>query len=670
MSTKLLTHPHFIINVDDRSGNEEIVVEESLGLHVPLFFVNAPKGKPNVPVYYQDTNSLKNALGGHIFDESTEYFGVDSIFLETCFSKQGGFVVRLSPEDAKTANILLECHLTKDVDVIQYQRDEFGGIVRDVDGNPVPVIDSGTSAPVTNKGVKLKWVKRVLDATETHPKEIKPKTVQEDTKTTTIFPVAVSVATSVGKAGNDLGFRFFYDKAIQQSDRLESNKSIEMSFAPVEKDYKDNTPTSIHNRWNNVYTTFMLKPRMFDSKVKQNLSYEQVLEDNYVAGTRSELPMTVYFFEEYIKEIGLSIVDVETNDVNLLDPYMVNPFTCMNLDGYAYHNVVLSTAGNVFFNSSYTIYLEGGDDGSTTRVNHEELIRQFLKMKSYPRLKDKFKFPITHLYDTGYSMDTKEAMIEFMGIRDDVRIEICTQDLSNEINDESEDQSSGVYLRTRALLQVESTEKGTSTCRCGVYAHSGKLYDARYIGYAPAVLDILNKRCTYQSTGFIKGSPKERPNSEVTMFKSLNWTAFDEDNKALFWDSGINYIQHCTRTKLFWPGLRTVHPIESSVLTEWTFVDALVYHKHTLAEAWTMFSDSERTSEDLFPAIQKWINKKCVDKFGTRYPIRVQVYQTEIDAKRGFVLRTSTYMTGRNGKRVWENDIYTLKEDTAFSVEG
>lgn len=667
---KLLPYPHFVINVDDQSGYTEPAEEENLGLHVPMFFVKSPKGTPNTPVYYQDTNSLTKAIGSQVFDKSTEYFGVDSLFLETNFSMQGAFVTRLVPDDSKTSTVLIECHLTKDVDVVQYQRDALGGVKRDAHGDPIPVQDTVTNAPITEKGVKIKYVRRELDpTTESKFKEIKPKTLTVDGKETIVYPVVAGIANNVGKCGDNLGFRLYYDNAEQQSDRMETNKALEYSFAPVEKDYTDSTPTSLWTRWNTAYSTFMLKPKQYDSKVAQNISYKEVLEENYLEGKTSELPMTVYFYEDYIKLIGAAIQTVEVNDTAITDPFMVNILTGLNTKGYSYHHVTFDTNGStVFFNSSYTIYLNGGSDGSIDTESFQELMRQFLTMKTYPRLKDKFKFPITHLYDTGYNMLTKEALIAFLGYRDDIKVELSTQDLGNEINDESEDQSTGVYLRTRALLQVESTLKGVQCCRCGVNAHSGKVYDARWTGYVPATLDILKKRCTYQSTGYMKGEPKERPNSEVTIFKSLNWTAYDEDNKALFWDSGINYIQHCSRKELFYPDLRTVHPVESSVLTEWSFVDAVVYTKHKIASAWTMFSGSTAPAEDLFPAIQKYINDRLTDAFGSRYPLRVKVFQTEVDAKRGFILRVQIYLTGRNGRRVWESEIITLKDETVYST--
>ena len=667
---KLLPYPHYVINVDDQSRYDDAVAEEYLGLHVPLFFGKYAKGPANVPVWCEDTNSLYRIFGKEWTNNATDYFTEETFFVEANFSRQAGFVCRLVPEDAKTASILLEAHVTTGTDVQMYERNQYGVIVKDDNGDPKPLLDA-SNQPVTEAGLKIKWTARALDPnTESRVKSIKPTTTDNgDGTTTTVYPVMAVVSKSAGAYGSNTGFRFYYDPDQQQSDRIATNKALEFSFAAMELDYTSNTPTYIRNRWNNAATEFMIKPKQYDNKVMQNLSYEEVIENNYVADKPSELPYEIYFFEDYVKDIGAAVQAVETNDANLTDPFMVNIFSMTNLDDIQYHHVDVDTsAGAIFFSKSYTIYLQDGDDGSTDRDNYEEMIRHFLEMKTFPRLKDKFKFPLTHLYDTGYSNTTKEALITFLGERDDVRVELATQDISNELNDESEDQSIGLYLRTRALMQVESTVKGTDCCRCGIYAHSGKLYDTRYTGYVPTTLDILTKRCRYQSTGYISGEPKARPRSEVTIFKSLNWTAYDEDNKALFWDSGINYIQHYDRTGFFWPDLRTVYTSDTSVLSEWTFVDAIVYTKHFIRKSWTYFTGSTDPVTELYTAIEKRINTYLHDAFNGRYGLVTKAWRSEEDAKLGYLVRITLYITGRNSARVWEADIVTLKDETVVEL--
>ena len=666
---KLLSYPHFVITVEDQSRNDDVVADDLLGLHVPLFFGRYARGVVNKPIWCPTTNDLYRIFGKEWTDNLTSYFTHESLFIERNFSSQGAFIVRLASEDAMTASILLEAHVTTGVEVIQYKRDEYDKKILDENGDPIPLMNE-SNQPIKEAGVRIKWTSRALDPeTESNIKTLKPTTTDNgDGTTTVVYPVIAAICKYPGLFGNNLGFRFYFNTAEQQNDRLNDNKALEYSFSPIELDYTDNNPRALRDIWNSTYCTFMLKPKQYDSKVMQNISCEEVLQNNYQTDTKSELPFEFYPFTDYVKEIGQKIIDVETNDINLVDPYLVNIFSLTNLDDIEYHHIeVDNSEGSIFFNSNYTIYLQNGSDGDTSQEAYEELIRQFLALDVFPELKDRFRYPITHLYDTGYSNDTKEAMIEFLSLRDDVRVELTTQDLSNEINDASEDQSVGLYLRTRALLQPESTLKGTDCCRASIYCHCGKVYDTRYTGWVPATLDILGKRCEWQSTTYMKGEPKGRPHSEVDIFKSLSWTAFDEDNKNLFWESGINYIQHFNRTGIFWPDLRTVYTSDTSVLSEWSFVDAVVYAKHIIRQVWTIYTGSTTPVEELYTSIENKINDELRKAYNGRYTTRVKAWRSEQDAKLGYLCRVTLYITGRTSQRVWECEIVTFKDETVIS---
>ena len=197
-----------------------------------------------------------------------------------------------------------------------------------------------------------------------------------------------------------------------------------------------------------------------------------------------------------------------------------------------------------------------------------------------------------------------------------------------------------------------------------------KVYDkisTRYTGWVPATLDILGKRCEWQSTTYMKGEPKGRPHSEVDIFKSLSWTAFDEDNKNLFWESGINYIQHFNRTGVFWPDLRTVYTSDTSVLSEWSFVDAVVYAKHIIRQVWTIYTGSTTPVEELYTSIENKINDELRKAYNGRYTTRVKAWRSEQDAKLGYLCRVTLYITGRTSQRVWECEIVTFKDETVIS---
>lgn len=665
---KMLSYPHFVINVEDQSKYDEYVSDDLECLHVPMLFGRYAKGPINKPIWVTRA-TINRIFGKEWSDTLTNYFTHESLFIEKALSGQGVFIVNLKSEDCMTANILVTATVTKGINVVQYERDEYGNRILDENGDPIPKL-SEANQPIMEPGIKIKWSVRTLDPeTEKHVTDVRPVTEdgEEEGSTVTTYPILAAVAKYPGVSGDNLGFRFYFNLDEQQDDRLSDNKALEYSFSPVELDYSDNNPSVIRNTWNQIYSTFMLKPKQFDSKVMQNISCDEVLASNYPTDTDNELPFTFYTYTDYIKEIGQMVIDVETNDLTLTDPYLVNIFSLINLDNTDYHHVESDPDSSIFFNSNYTIYLQNGSDGDTSQDTYEHLIRQFLSLETFPELKDQYRYPITHLYDTGYKNETKEAFIEFLSLRDDVRVELSTQDLTNEINDISEDQSVGLYLRTRALLQPESTLKGTDCCRASIYCHSGTVYDDRYSGYIPLTLDILDKRIKYQSSTYMKGEPKGRPYSEITLFKNLNWVAFDENNKNLFWESGINYIQHFNRTGVFWPDLRTVYTSDTSVLSEWSFVDAIVYAKHIIRKIWTIYTGSTTPVEELFSSIENKVNDYLRKAYNGRYTTRVKAWRNEQDAKLGYLCRLTMYITGRTSMRVFECEIVTFKDETVIA---
>ena len=153
---KLLSYPHFVITVEDQSRNDDVVADDLLGLHVPLFFGRYARGVVNKPIWCPTTNDLYRIFGKEWTDNLTPYFTHESLFIERSFSSQGAFIVRLASEDAMTASILLEAHVTTGVEVIQYKRDEYGKKILDENGDPIPLMND-SNQPIKEAGVRIKW---------------------------------------------------------------------------------------------------------------------------------------------------------------------------------------------------------------------------------------------------------------------------------------------------------------------------------------------------------------------------------------------------------------------------------------------------------------------------------------------------------------------------------
>lgn len=98
------------------------------------------------------------------------------------------------------------------------------------------------------------------------------------------------------------------------------------------------------------------------------------------------------------------------------------------------------------------------------------------------------RYPLTHIYDVGYDLDTKYAILKFLAVRDNCKAIMATQDITKDLNTMEEDQSAGSAIRGRALLQPESTFFGTGCCRAEIFQQAGYLNDTSYKGIVPTTL--------------------------------------------------------------------------------------------------------------------------------------------------------------------------------------
>jgi len=308
-------------------------------------------------------------------------------------------------------------------------------------------------------------------------------------------------------------------------------------------------------------------------------------------------------------------------------------------------------------NANVVEYLQGGSDGSLSKTMLETQTMAFLAGEINPEVGNTFRYPFTHIYDSGYALPTKQAIMSIYGLRDDVKIDFSTQDVANPANTAAQDQSTGSALRTAALLYPESTSFGTQACRASIYQQVGTLSDTQvYTNIVPANLDRMIKRCIFNGTDHVSGEPKGRPNSEVTIFNitSLNWTPASSAQMQLNWSTGLNYIQYCDVSTLFYPDLLSVYPIDTSLLSSDVFVDYTVYLKKIIRRIWTIFVGRDDPPKSLYQDISKAIDAAASVAFNGMITTSTVVSQTAIDTALGYQLTVTTTVSGNMPNRVWK----------------
>lgn len=662
---KKYTYPHADSRIKDESiGNPTAQV--ILPLHRPIVPIRAAKGEVNVIGWYTGAEAIAE-FGEATFDPFSDYYRGEQILLEKAiFQGQGCMLVRLADPNAAKASLVLEAHVTENVEIQQYERDANGGFVYDAQGKTIPLLD-GSNNPLKEVGVKIRHVVRQMLADEV-PGNIQPRTVTVGAETTTIYPLLDVVYRSPGLFGNKAGIKFYFDYITQDEDIHDSNGSVIFTLAPMEQAYGSDTPSPVRDIYGNPYCQFVVKPNQVDSRTARRISAADMIKNSYTLSTGSKenvLPFDVMFYEGNFKTIGDKVVAVETNNADLSDGWMVDILSCQDLKGYPYYRAIIDTTGTGYavLNDLAVHYLQGGNDGDISDSKFEELFREFLSMNLIPEIQDTARYPVTHMYDIGYTLPTKLAMIQFMGKHKMCKVDLACQDSSEHLYSMEESISVGTALRSRCLLTPESEIHGTSALRAEIFGQAGLLTDKAFNQIVPATLWLAMRRAELHNSTFIKGEMKGLPNSRVNIFREHNWVPASPDQKQMCWDAGVNYFQYEDMQNLFFADIRTIYKYDSSVLSDLTFTDACIYLMYIVQTIWAKYAGVTVPAANLYSSIKRDIEKAAFDAFDGKYKITATPYQTADEVQEGDVIHIETEMIGYSPSRRWVNDIVVKREN-------
>ena len=335
----------------------------------------------------------------------------------------------------------------------------------------------------------------------------------------------------------------------------------------------------------------------------------------------------------------------------------------------------------VILDKDIDIFLTNGSDGAIATATEKErddftdhFMFRFLKLYVNPKIVDKFRYPFTHIYDLGYSMTTKYAMLDFLDTRDDVAVELSTQVLFPSkwatgferditLNDQAKDLQDGMVLRERALLMRESVLNGTDCMRASIYTQAGKPVAATWTKPVPFNFWSAIQHAKYGNTDQMSvQEPRGLPYSYNELFKTWKWINYSEPLKEKTWNAGLNYCQYADMTRIFYPALRTVYRAETSVLTDQWVVDALVYTKHECRKAWARFSGRNDKQAVLEAAIKNYLEERLAYLYNNKYDFTVEVYKTEEEQKLGYVEHVKLKLVFPATMRVINFDIEVNRE--------
>ena len=339
--------------------------------------------------------------------------------------------------------------------------------------------------------------------------------------------------------------------------------------------------------------------------------------------------------------------------------------------------------GGVGFNNGAAHFAEGGDDGlpldengRPDRLARFELADRLTREKlenfgdGEATLLDAAYYPMSAVWDSGFSHRTKPAFFVPMGRRKDILAHVTTQAVADYIpgpdgdkwewmspNTHDEEISYAISLRTQAMLYPESTLFNTAAFRAVIIGHAGHDTRDNYKGWLPLIIDFAEKVARYM--GAADGKWRERyafdqeGNNEVNSFQDVNLTYKSPENYDRSWDAGLNWVIYKNRTQLFYPAIQTVYDDDTSVLNSYFVAAAICTLERICQRSWAAITGNQKlTKEQIRDRSNSFILEAAEGAFDGRFDITVNTYFTKADDNRGYS---------------WSCDV-TLATDTMPSV--
>ena len=586
------------------------------------------------------------------------------------------------------------------------------------------------AAAATEAGVKVVFGTRALADGET----LAPKAIDGGYE----FPLVTFKALYAGEYGNDVAVKLFYHESFNDPADVRVYNTMFYNIGFGRREYNSSTINPVNDIYNRENCSFAINPNTVNPDNGKYMDLATVLSAGF-SDDSHVLPVDIQIFEKNFCAIGNIIAAYEEDEADadgnvtliaslngydqtapigaltadqkdavkqyygfetgsadttgvedLAFGYKVNVVSLTGITGIPYDHAILGEAGTGFtatnLNQNTYTYLTGGSDGTfiadTDAANwasDDHAMFQFANL-TLPVLRDtiveNLHYPFTHIFDVGFSMRTKKAILKFLDVRDDFGAIMSSQVLMSDgsgravptkfdqLNDQAKDESNVETLRSYALLMRESVLFGTDCMRASIYCHAGILVGDSDRILTPFTYNAAMWYAQYGNVDYMKADePRGLPNAYCLNFRKWNWNNYRLDNQSRVWDEGANYVQFADMKRLFYPSLRTVYRASTSVLVDEWFVAAIIYAKYKVRETWAHFSGCNDYAEALQGSIKSFLDNLLARLFNSKYAFTTAVYQTADEKEIGYIQHVKLTVEGHATHRVLDVDIITNREN-------
>lgn len=650
--------------------------------HLPKFFIYAQKGPSIFDKYPEQLlvgNERNLMYGDDTFVEGSKYFNHQTVF-SNGVNAQGntGMYVRMLGKNhgpKPTAQLSLDVLPCK-IDV--YKRYADGSLELDAAGDP-----KLTGAQVD--GYRVKFVVSSIStlAGETDFGQRDPSQGDQVDAVSgvqsTRYPIMDFQHSFYGEDGNLSGFRL-WGQTLDNTGSLptkmmSSERAYPLNFGIVRKNAKTGNVKFQETIFGEQFMTVTLKPGVVDPLTNKKIGitdravkeYQNLTDTRYpmawgefgkMVVYQDNINMLVQMFHAAEAAAGLEnwhdFDDVET------DKFLFNIFTGVNTSGAPYNSFIyVESPDSVRFSANTNVFLQGGTDGEMTNDNFADSVSEYMDRYSNPNdeLMDDAYHVESHIYDTGFPLDTKYNLIKFISERKDTFVQLVPYTDGERTLTSAEEYSIAASLMARIALYPESTYFGTPVYRAMVTGCSGKIRGMADERDYPALYEIAVKSAKYMgaSNGIFKSNERFEgyPGHIVDSMYDLSIRFIPDSIRVRNWDIGLNWLARFDREQYYFPALKTVYNEDTSVLTGYIFACVMLTVNKALSKCQRVFSGrSDLTPAQFTTKVNEWLTEELRGRFDNRVTIIPRAQFTSMDEIRNYSWTVPVDVGGEGMKTV------------------
>ncbi len=676
--------------INDKSRRRPLLEPYVLPDHCPLLFGFAERGPTNANLVVGD--AATSLYGLSTFQLRSKYATHQTPFVDVINGNGNSFFFkRLKPTDANPA-ATMALWVDKLVKPIpQYERTEEGFFVLDSDNQKIPLFEADGTTPLTEMGTSVYYFWEQLPHVNSDGEVITQDMIDDYNAgdlEINIIPVAnlmgqastrvgtrtEGLDTSVqeclgewevnffGSYGSNVGMRLSCGTALSttpvDTDVVNDVGSMLYRMQLVERDVATSTALVQETVFGEQTYEFSFKPGAINQKVSKDIYFDDTFMPTYqdletpgwppLYGPFGRFHIYRDNMEDFLREVYTTEVAADANFPEYAEglEYMINFASGVAVTGVPYRTLEIlgQSAGGIVLSEFATHYATGGTDGTMTFDTFDDLVAK--ECENFGDLEDKFlnwaKYPISCLYDSGFTLATKRKMLVPMGRRQNIWVYLGTQDVSSAPNTISDDSSTAIALNTAARLFPESNYYGTPVCRAIVVSQCGKLLSSEWKEYVPLTYELAKMHSRYMGAGngiwASEYNPSGAPGNWVTSFRDVNNTFKPSRTQSYDWSNGMVWAQDYDHLgRLFFPAVQTVYNDDSSVLNSAINMIICATLQMICFRAWSQLTGIDYLTEDQF--IER-SNELIMDlvryKFDNRVIIEVDTFFSDADRARGY----------------------------------